>query len=156
MQLFTQTAHLSAPREVAGKRTQLARARQKWKSEARHPSRHEHTWCEGEGAVCCGFCSLSGKRSEDDSFTHRCQRFSKTWVNSSFAKLPPSFLPCRKGWERRRKFQTTSYQNQNSGCHIPRTFLACRGITQQRKGCDKKHHRLCGDVAEKCLAAHSV
>ena len=65
----TQTAHLKAPRESASRKAQLARVQQKWKSEARYPSGHEHTQCEGDGAFCRGFCGLEGKRSEDDGFS---------------------------------------------------------------------------------------
>ena len=44
--------------ESVGRKTRLARVRQKWKSEARYPSGHEPIQCEGEGAVCRGFCGL--------------------------------------------------------------------------------------------------
>ena len=77
--------HLSAPWEPAGREAQLARVRQKQKTLARRPSGHEHTQCEGEGAVLR--FPLPCRKTEDDGFHRRCERLSRPVVFTGESEL---------------------------------------------------------------------
>ena len=52
-----------------------------------HPSGHQDTVCEGEGAVCRGFCGLREKRSEDDSLTQLMSTFLEVLGQWSFVNI---------------------------------------------------------------------
>ena len=116
----TQTVHLSAPWESAGREAQLARVRQKQKSLARRLSGHEHTQCEGEGAVFCGICGHLGKRSEDDGFHNRCQRLSRPVQQRSGTqhKMLTSGLHGRKRTEQHVIELSVGCTSGNSGSEI--------------------------------------